>query len=56
MLICGSAVLGYCIQAFFGISTCISAPYLFLAWAMLEGQREPLQDKIEKTIIGGWKR
>ena len=55
-LICGSAVLGYCIQAFFGISTCISAPYLFLAWAMLEGQREPLQDKIEKTIIGGWKR
>ena len=55
-LICGSAVLGYCIQAFFGISTCISAPYLFLAWAMLEGQGEPLQDKIEKTIIGGWKR
>ena len=55
-LICGSAVLGYCIQAFFGISTCISAPYLFLAWAMLEGQREPLQDKIEKTIIGEWKR
>ena len=55
-LICGSAVFGYCIQAFFGISTCISAPYLFLAWAMLEGQREPLQDKIEKTIIGGWKR
>ena len=46
-LICGSAVLGYCIQAFFGISTCISAPYLFLAWAMLEGQREPLQNKTE---------
>ena len=46
-LICGSAVLGYCIQAFFGISTCISAPYLFLAWAMLEGQRTALQDKTE---------
>ena len=36
VLICGSAMLGYCIQAFFGISMCISTPYLFLAWALLE--------------------
>lgn len=35
VLICGSAALGYCIQAFFGISMCISTPYLFLACALL---------------------
>ena len=35
-LICGSAVLGYCVQAFFGISMCLSTPYFVIAWAMLE--------------------
>ena len=35
-LICGSAVLGYCVQAFFGISMCLSTPFFVIAWAMLE--------------------
>lgn len=34
--ILGCGVLGYCIQAFFGISICISAPFFWLAWALLE--------------------
>lgn len=34
--ICGSAVLGYSIQAFFGFSMCITAPFMWVAWAMLE--------------------
>lgn len=38
VLICGSAVLGYCVQAFFGISMCISAPFFVLAWALLENR------------------
>ena len=33
--ICGSAVLGYCIQAFFGVSSPISTPYLWIALALL---------------------
>lgn len=33
--ICGSAALGYCIQAFFGISSPISTPYLWLALGLL---------------------
>ena len=40
VLICGSAMLGYCIQAFFGISMCISTPYLFLTWALLESPQD----------------
>lgn len=32
-LICGSAVLGYCVQAFFGISMCLSTPFFVIAWA-----------------------
>ena len=35
--ICGGAVLGYCVQAFFGISSPISAPYLWLALGFLIG-------------------
>ena len=38
VLICGSAVLGYCVQAFFGISMCLSTPFLLIAWAMLENR------------------
>lgn len=34
--LCGCAVLGYCIQAFFGISSPISTPYLWLALAVLD--------------------
>lgn len=33
--ICGGAVLGYCVQAFFGISSPISAPCLWLALGFL---------------------
>ena len=33
--ICGAGVLGYCIQAFFGISSLITAPYFWLALALL---------------------
>ena len=33
--ICGGAVLGYCIQAFFGLSSPITTPYLYLALALL---------------------
>lgn len=32
----GCAVTGYCIQAFFGISICISAPFFWICWALLE--------------------
>ena len=34
--ICGSAILGYCIQAFFGISSPISTPYFWMALAFLD--------------------
>ena len=33
--ICGAGVLGYCIQAFFGIRMTINAPLLFLFWALM---------------------
>lgn len=33
--ICGSAVLGYCIQAFFGLSSPISAPFFWIAFSLL---------------------
>ncbi len=33
--VCGCAILGYCIQAFFGLSSPISTPYLWLALALL---------------------
>lgn len=35
--ILGSAVFCYCIQAFFGFSVCITAPFFWLALALLEG-------------------
>ena len=33
--ICGSAVFGYCIQAFFGLRMCITSPFFWIAWALL---------------------
>lgn len=36
VVICGSAVLCYSIQAFFGISMFIIAPFFWMTWAMLE--------------------
>lgn len=47
VLICGSAVLGYCVQAFFGISMCLSTPFFLIAWAMLEN-RESVQKKLSR--------
>lgn len=43
VLICGSAVLGYCVQAFFGISMCLSTPFFLIAWAMLENRESGRQ-------------
>ena len=34
--VCGAAVLCYCIQAFFGISMFISAPFLWICFGLLE--------------------
>lgn len=34
MAVCGSAVLGYSIQAFFGLRMCITAPFFWIAWAL----------------------
>lgn len=33
--ICGAAVLGYCIQAFFGIRMSITAPFFWIFWALM---------------------
>ena len=33
--VCGAGVLGYCIQAFFGISSVVSAPFLWLMLGLL---------------------
>lgn len=47
--LCGCAVLGYCIQAFFGISSPISTPYLWLALAVLDsGLRDSKSNSLEK--------
>jgi O-antigen ligase len=42
--ILGAAVLCYCIQAFFGISSLISAPFFWLTFALLAG-RKPCPSK-----------
>ena len=42
--ISGGAVLCYCIQAFFGISCCITAPFLWLSLALLD-------NSIRKEIV-----
>lgn len=41
----GSAALAYCIQAFFGFSVCITAPFFWAALALLE--KETRNDQIE---------
>lgn len=33
--ICGAGVLGYSIQAFFGLRMCMTAPFFWLAWALM---------------------
>ncbi|QNL44062.1 O-antigen ligase family protein [Oscillibacter hominis] len=39
----GGGILCYCIQAFFGISSCITAPALWLMWGLLEQRLEELK-------------
>jgi O-antigen ligase len=34
LAICGSGVFCYCIQAFFGMRMCITAPFFWLLWAL----------------------
>lgn len=36
--ILGAGVLGYCVQAFFGFSMCITAPFFWIALGLLENQ------------------
>lgn len=36
--ICGAGVLGYCIQAFFGLSSIVSAPFFWLVLALLTSE------------------
>lgn len=38
--ICGSGVLGYCIQAFFGISSPVSTPFFWLLFGLLISYRQ----------------
>ena len=45
--ICGSAILGYCIQAFFGISSPISTPYFWMALAFLNRMQDKRGPSIE---------
>ncbi len=45
----GCAVTGYCIQAFFGISICISAPFFWLSWALLENALSTGEPMIRKA-------
>lgn len=44
-LLCGAAVLGYCVQALFGISMCLTTPYFLIAWAILENRRKEEQNQ-----------
>lgn len=50
--ICGGTVLGYCIQAFFGISSPISAPYLWIALALLTGRLDLQKARRKECLCG----
>lgn len=51
--IAGAGAMFYCIQAFFGISMCLVAPYLWLLLAMIDKNTAPRKDlEHEKTTIG----
>ena len=51
--LCGGAVLGYCIQAFFGLSSPISTPFFWFALALLH--QCAAQPPEKKSIRGGRK-
>ena len=48
--VCGSAILAYCIQAFFGISCLVSAPYLWIVVGIMINdayvKRETAREKV----------
>ena len=41
--VCGAAMLGYSIQAFFGMRMCITAPFFWLFWGLLLASLRPRQ-------------
>ena len=45
LAVCGSAALGYCIQAFFGLSTPFTTSYLWLVLALLVSTTGPRSNK-----------
>lgn len=44
--ICGGAVLGYCIQAFFGISSPITSPFFWIVFALLVRRLRYVNDNL----------
>ena len=48
--VAGAGVIFYCIQAFFGISTCITAPFFWTVLAVLIYSQKYNKDRNEKTI------
>lgn len=46
--ICGAGMLGYLIQAFFGMRMCITAPFFWLFWGLLLASTRPLMK--EKNV------
>jgi len=54
--VCGCAVLGYCIQAFFGISSPISAPYLWMALAMLNSVNDDYENAFKQKSGGVYEK
>ncbi len=49
----GGAALCYCVQAFFGISTCITSPFFWLAIGLMEGQVRRISTNGGKKV---WQR
>lgn len=41
LAVCGGAMLGYSIQAFFGLRMCITAPFFWLCWGLLLASLRP---------------
>ena len=44
--ILGAGVLGYCVQAFWGISCPLAAPFFWVALGLLAGQVEKIPTKV----------
>lgn len=46
--VCGAGVLGYSIQAFFGLRMCITSPFFWLIWALLIAALDSKEDLLGK--------